>query len=72
MGRENYRLPKSIPLWSLQTADEDNQLSQSSGESPWHSGHNAQLEYDNGDLESSVGPFVSLGFVEIEQLDFEV
>ena len=72
MGFENYGLPRSIPIWSLQTADERDRFSQPCRKTCRHPGDNAQLEYDNGDLESSVGPFVSLGFVEIEQLDFEV
>src|ERR1051326_8140488 len=47
MGRENERLPRSIPFRSLQTADEGNRLSRPGGETPRYPVYDSQLEYDN-------------------------
>ena len=47
MGLENHRLPRSIPVRCLQTADGGNRLSRPGGETPRYSVYDAQLEYDN-------------------------
>src|SRR5436309_6346566 len=53
MGFENYGLPRSIPIWSLQTADERDRFSQPCRKTCRHPGDNAQLEYDNRDPQGS-------------------
>src|SRR5213083_3764327 len=53
MGLENQRLPRSIPVRSLQTADEGNRLPRPGGETPRYPVYNAQLEYDNRNRQGS-------------------